>query len=202
MISCVAFIFFTLVELVIVSQLAQRDHRREMGARICQKWLDMVRKKKPKLQPGSRRLQACKVDAVGESTVIHNGMATNDNANVPGWMKLKLHVVGTQSAPVLQQQQLQVQSTSPTAVKRETDLLLPKVDEPNIVINAPKSNNINNNKYAFFDRFTKSAQNSWNRWKKFTVTAVMVDQASLFVFPASFIIFNAIYWSVYFFALK
>lgn len=200
MICCVSFIFFTLVEMAIVCQLAQRDQKREMSAKVMHKWLALVRRRKILAAAASRKQNNSILPTLD---VIPNGLVLNTDESKgakPAVSKWKMLLRKKSSEQFLQATNISETSDksstttadhnpgppAPSAgfVRRETETLLSD--------GKPSAGRFRvfNLRRRFRDWYSKR--------KDSQITAVMVDRFALFLFPFAFGMFNVVYWSVYF----
>lgn len=174
MIFSVIFIFCTLVELAIVCQLNRWERERQIGSKVLGHWLNQIRKTRKKETKGE------------------------EGGGGVGLLRKRI--------PVLAQLKAAADANSGTVATTTTT-----------AIPGPNSNNVDNNKlvannFASIEHDTYAYEKKSgfaHRMQRFvyaicppdrdwTITSVQVDRCSMIMFPLSFLIFNVVYWSIYF----
>uniref|UniRef100_A0A915BLI1 Neurotransmitter-gated ion-channel transmembrane domain-containing protein n=1 Tax=Parascaris univalens TaxID=6257 RepID=A0A915BLI1_PARUN len=88
------------------------------------------------------------------------------------------------------------QAKSPTVSTSCTISLQPLLESPMVSDSSKKMNGEEWNLYrAIFSRLRACLCSSDHDW---TITSVQVDRCSMIMFPLAFLVFNIIYWSIYF----
>ncbi|PIC39777.1 hypothetical protein B9Z55_011360 [Caenorhabditis nigoni] len=170
MIFSVIFIFCTLVELAIVCQLNRWERERQIGSKVLGHWLNQIRKTRKKETKG-------------------------EEGNGGGLLRKRMQGLA----------QLKTDANAGSGGTTTT------------AIPAPNSNNTDNNKLVA-NNFASIEHDTYAYDKKsgfgyrvqqlvymlcppdrdWTITSVQVDRCSMIMFPLSFLIFNVVYWSIYF----
>ncbi|CAP28824.2 Protein CBR-LGC-50 [Caenorhabditis briggsae] len=170
MIFSVIFIFCTLVELAIVCQLNRWERERQIGSKVLGHWLNQIRKTRKKETKG-------------------------EEGNGGGLLRKRMQGLA----------QLKTDANAGSGGTTTT------------AIPAPNSNNTDNNKLVA-NNFASIEHDTYAYEKKsgfgyrvqqlvymlcppdrdWTITSVQVDRCSMIMFPLSFLIFNVVYWSIYF----
>lgn len=176
MIFSVIFIFCTLVELAIVCQLNRWERERQIGSKVLGHWLNQIRKTRKKETKGE------------------------DGGGGGGLLRKRI--------PVLAQLKAAADANSGT-VATTTTLPAPNSNSMN---NTGDSNKLVANNFASIEHDTYAYEKKSgfaHRFQRFvyaicppdrdwTITSVQVDRCSMIMFPLSFLIFNVVYWSIYF----
>ncbi|CCD69080.1 Ligand-gated ion channel 50 [Caenorhabditis elegans] len=181
MIFSVIFIFCTLVELAIVCQLNRWERERQIGSKVLGHWLNQIRKTRKK-----------------ESKADEGG-----GGGVGGLLRKRI--------PVLAQLKAAATDSNSGAATAMTTAIQPPNTNLNSITNSDNSKLVANNftsieheTYAYekkrgfshcFQRFVYAICPPDRDW---TITSVQVDRCSMIMFPLSFLIFNVVYWSIYF----
>lgn len=169
MIFSVIFIFCTLVELAIVCQLNRWERERQIGSKVLGHWLNQIRKTRKK--------------------------ETKDEGGGGGLLRKRM--------PILAQLKAAANENSGVA----TTTAIPPPNSNNVDNNKLVANNfssIEHDTYAyekqtgFSDRFRRFVYALCPPDRDWTITSVQVDRCSMIMFPLSFLIFNVVYWSIYF----
>ncbi|CAL2038063.1 unnamed protein product [Caenorhabditis brenneri] len=169
MIFSVIFIFCTLVELAIVCQLNRWERERQIGSKVLGHWLNQIRKTRKK--------------------------ETKDEGGGGGLLRKRM--------PILAQLKAAANENSGVA----TTTAIPPPNSNNVDNNKLVTNNfssIEHDTYAyekksgFSDRFRRFVYALCPPDRDWTITSVQVDRCSMIMFPLSFLIFNVVYWSIYF----
>ncbi|EFO88224.1 CRE-LGC-50 protein [Caenorhabditis remanei] len=173
MIFSVIFIFCTLVELAIVCQLNRWERERQIGSKVLGHWLNQIRKTRKKETKGG------------------------DDGGGGGALRKRI--------PILAQLKAAADANSGTGTTTTA-------------ITSPNSNSIQDNNKLVANNFSSIEHETYAYEKKngfaqrlqrfvyaicppdrdWTITSVQVDRCSMIMFPLSFLIFNVVYWSIYF----
>ncbi|CAJ0600372.1 unnamed protein product [Cylicocyclus nassatus] len=180
MIFSVIFIFCTLVELAIVCQLNRWERERQIGSKVLGHWLNQIRKERRSI------------------ALRKNRRHIETRANGEGIKKRQVPSIITKANSH--------SAESPTKSTQNTVL----AQTANSVIHQNKTADIADEGDSFsFDDEEKKLGCFWNVVQRlvyaicppdrdWTVTSVQVDRCSMIMFPLSFLIFNIVYWSIYF----
>uniref|UniRef100_A0A0K0G239 Ligand-gated ion channel 50 (inferred by orthology to a C. elegans protein) n=1 Tax=Strongyloides venezuelensis TaxID=75913 RepID=A0A0K0G239_STRVS len=198
MIFSVIFIFCTLVELAIVCQLNRWERERQIGSKVLGHWLNQIKKNmrneknkgnvkdnnegnnNENVSTARRRWMLGAQNAMN-TPINGNTIKENDNDSI---QNIELNGKRTiTSTPTLPNKNEDQKDTLLSRV--ENDMLAPegKFQKRNIFYRA---------KFYLIRLF-----NSWYE-RDWTITSVQVDRISMIMFPLSFLVFNIIYWLVYF----
>ncbi|CAI2348963.1 unnamed protein product [Caenorhabditis sp. 36 PRJEB53466] len=170
MIFSVIFIFCTLVELAIVCQLNRWERERQIGSKVLGHWLNQIRKTRKK-----------------ESKVDEGG----------GLLRKRVPVLA----------QLKAAADPNSGTNTTTTAIQPAA---NSSVNSDGNKTPNNFTSIEHETFAYEKKSGWSaRFRRFvyaicppdrdwTITSVQVDRCSMIMFPLSFLIFNVVYWSIYF----
>uniref|UniRef100_A0A1I7TWW1 Neur_chan_LBD domain-containing protein n=1 Tax=Caenorhabditis tropicalis TaxID=1561998 RepID=A0A1I7TWW1_9PELO len=168
MIFSVIFIFCTLVELAIVCQLNRWERERQIGSKVLGHWLNQIRKTRKKETKGG-----------GEE----------------GGGLLRKRI------PILAQLKAAANENSATTT---TAIPATPASTDNNKMVANNFTSIEHDTYAyekksgFSHRLRRFVYAICPPDRDWTITSVQVDRCSMIMFPLSFLIFNVVYWSIYF----
>lgn len=205
MIFSVIFIFCTLVELAIVCQLNRWERERQIGSKVLGHWLNQIKK--------NMRNEKNKGNNNGTKSSNDNDSNnnSNNNENIPTarrrWMIGAKSISNPINGSTLKENDNDLTSNIELNSKETvtTTKLTIKNDDPKDTLLSQVENNIINtekkyNKRNIFYRakfYLIRLVNSWFE-RDWTITSVQVDRISMIMFPLSFLVFNIIYWLVYF----
>uniref|UniRef100_A0A0N4ZEJ7 Ligand-gated ion channel 50 n=1 Tax=Parastrongyloides trichosuri TaxID=131310 RepID=A0A0N4ZEJ7_PARTI len=194
MIFSVIFIFCTLVELAIVCQLNRWERERQIGSKVLGHWLNQIKKN-------------MRNDKNKNTNNESNNNNNNNNAARRRWLvgaQAASNVTNGAALRVSDNDNLQIQNTeinnsskgavSSNRIEEQKDSLLTQVESD--ILNTDgkfkKKNILFRAKSQLIRLF------NWFIEKDWTITSVQVDRISMIMFPLSFLVFNIIYWLVYF----
>ncbi|CAI4230822.1 unnamed protein product [Auanema sp. JU1783] len=176
MIFSVIFIFCTLVELAIVCQLNRWERERQIGSKVLGHWLNQIRKTRKNEAKSNGQTDGAQPTKKGFNWGSLGASAGAGNGGV-----------------------VASDSTTSTIVHREKSN---EVDGSPFIMHSSADHD-----YSYETVKKKS------RWRNciqrlvyalcppdrdWTVTSVQVDRCSMIMFPLSFLVFNVVYWSIYF----
>ncbi|CEF66640.1 Gamma-aminobutyric acid A receptor/Glycine receptor alpha family and Neurotransmitter-gated ion-channel transmembrane domain and Neurotransmitter-gated ion-channel family and Neurotransmitter-gated ion-channel ligand-binding domain-containing protein [Strongyloides ratti] len=202
MIFSVIFIFCTLVELAIVCQLNRWERERQIGSKVLGHWLNQIKK----------NMRNDKNKGTGSGTKNGSDNDNNNNNNDNNSTARRRWMIGAKSIsnPI----------NGSTIRENENDLISNiELNGKEIVTTTMLSNRNEDQKDTLLSQVENEVLNSEKKYKKnifyrakfyiirlinswierdWTITSVQVDRISMIMFPLSFLVFNIIYWLVYF----
>ncbi|EGT56575.1 hypothetical protein CAEBREN_32496 [Caenorhabditis brenneri] len=185
MIFSVIFIFCTLVELAIVCQLNRWERERQIGSKVLGHWLNQIRKtrkKETKDEGGGGGLLRKRMPILAQLKAAANensGVATTTAIPPPNSNNVDNNKLVTNN----------FSSVSIFPIWREFKSLLLQIEHDTYAYEK---------KSGFSDRFRRFVYALCPPDRDWTITSVQVDRCSMIMFPLSFLIFNVVYWSIYF----
>uniref|UniRef100_A0A0N5BQG5 Neur_chan_LBD domain-containing protein n=1 Tax=Strongyloides papillosus TaxID=174720 RepID=A0A0N5BQG5_STREA len=198
MIFSVIFIFCTLVELAIVCQLNRWERERQIGSKVLGHWLNQIKKNmRNEKNKGNGKENSDGNNNENVSTARRRWMlGTQNSKNTP----VNGSTIKENDNDSIQNIELNgrrtITSTPPLPNRNEDqkDTLLSKVEND---ILAPEGKFKKRNIFYRAKFYLIRLFNSWYE-RDWTITSVQVDRISMIMFPLSFLLFNIIYWLVYF----
>lgn len=211
MIFCVSIIFFSLVELAIISRCYRRERRKELGKQAISRWQQMLKTKKSRVTRSGSVVKPLLAEIPENSSLKPMESELRTRAGSHG-TKCKAPLL---SNGCLDGNKLKTDETELTANSITTAVAIgPEVfgspipsERGRLLTASPGQNgsfsHLSRRTWAALRTrlrplFSRLPQFSLQKMRDFEVTAAQVDRWSIFLFPLVFVLFNILYWCYYF----